>query len=126
MTALTACASTVAATAPTTPNRTRKDKQQVEPDIQHGGKQQKDERRCRIIQTAQNGADQIVIELRKDPDKNDQRILIGRPPDAGVCLGQTVEPEQGLERPYGDAGQRASDKTPPRTSCTAKDLWTLA
>ena len=93
------------------PEPERKDEQQVEPDVQHGGKQQEDERRGRIAQTAQNGADQIVVELREDPEENDQRILICRPPDAGVCLGQADEPEQGLERQHGDTGQRERQDT---------------
>ena len=89
----------------------REDEQQVEPDVQHGGKQQEDERRGRIAQTAQNGADQIVVELREDPEENDQRVLICRPPDAGVCLGQADEPEQGLERQHGGTGQRERQDT---------------
>lgn len=94
-----------------TPSPERKDEQQVEPDVQHGGKQQEDERRGRIAQTAQDGADQIVVELREDPEENDQGILICSPPDAGVCLGQADEPEQGLERQHGDTGQRERQDT---------------
>jgi len=71
----------------------------------------RNERRGRIAQTAQNGADQIVVELREDPEENDQRVLICRPPDAGVCLGQADEPEQGLERQHGGTGQRERQDT---------------
>ena len=94
------------------PEPEHKDEKQVQTDIQHGGEQQENQRRCGIPQAPQDGANQIVVKLGEYADENYQGILIGSLPDAGVCLRQADEAKQGPQGQYGDGGQQQGHSTP--------------
>ena len=52
----------------------RDDEQQVQPDVQHRGEQEEQQRRDRIAQAAQEGADEVVEQLRADAGEDDRAV----------------------------------------------------
>ena len=89
---------TVATAAPATPPAECDDEQQVEPDVQHRRKQQEQQRRDRVAQTAQERADKVIEQLRACAAEDDRAVGKGRSVDLGA-VGRDVDPrEQRVEQ----------------------------
>ena len=52
----------------------RDDEQQVQPDVQRRGEQEEQQRRDRIAQAAEEGADEVVEQLRADAGEDDRAV----------------------------------------------------
>ena len=69
------------------------DKQQVKPYVQDCGKQQEQQRRDGIAQTAQKRADEVIEQLRTDTGKDHGAVGIRRPVHL-LVVRRDVEPRQ--------------------------------
>ena len=69
------------------------DKQQVKPYVQDRGKQQEQQRRDRIAQTAQKRADEVIEQLRTDTGEDHGAVGIRRPVHL-LVVRRDVEPRQ--------------------------------
>ena len=82
------------------------DEQQVQPYVQHRGKQQEQQRRQGVTHATQKGADEVIEQLRADAGENDEAISIGRLIHLGVVRGHVDPGQHGVQQSQGQGRQQ--------------------
>lgn len=82
------------------------DEQQVQPHVQHRGKQQEQQRRQGVTHAAQKGADEVIKQLGPDTGEDDEAISIGRLIHLGIVRGHVDPRQHGVQQSQGQSRQQ--------------------